>query len=321
MKYKNILETVGSTSTIDITNYFLLEKKFEFLQRKKISIWMKLEKNNPGGSIKDRIALNMIEEAEKQNLLDKDTIIIEPTSGNTGIGLALVGALKGYKVILVMPESMSIERRKIMQSYGAQIELTPKEKGMKGAIDRAVELTSKFKKSWMPMQFANNDNFLAHRKTTAQEILNDFPEGVNYLFCGVGTGGHITGVGKVMKEHFLDTKIYAVMPESSKVLDHGPHTPHLIQGIGAGFIPSILDTQILEQVIYVSNDDAYHATKMLPKRTGILGGISTGANLAAIEKFLNKFSDQNFDQIPDNATLLTFNYDTGERYLSVENLF
>jgi cysteine synthase A len=255
----------------------------------------------------------MIEDAEQKGILNKDSVIIEPTSGNTGIGLALVAAVKGYKLILVMPESMSIERRKLMAVYGADLVLTPREKGMKGAIDRATELVQATPNSWMPQQFENKANVEIHRKTTAQEILKSFPEGLDYLITGVGTGGHITGVAEVLKEKFPALKVFAVEPLLSPVLSGGAPGPHPLQGIGAGFVPSILNKNILDGIIQVEKDEAFTYAKRIVKEEGIFAGISTGASLAGIAK---KLVD-----IPKGSRILTFNYDTGERYLSVDGLF
>lgn len=255
----------------------------------------------------------MIEDAEKRGLLKKDTVIIEPTSGNTGVGLALVAAVKGYKIVLVMPESMSIERRKLMEVYGAEFVLTPREKGMKGAIEKAKELHESMPNSWLPMQFDNHANLDIHRKATAQEILADFPDGLDYLIAGVGTGGHITGVAEILKEKFPDLKIYAIEPAISAVLSGGSPAPHALQGLGAGFVPSILNTSILDGIIQVEKDEAYDYTKRIAKEEGIFVGISTGASLAAVA--------QKLPEIHQNANILTFNYDTGERYLSIEGLF
>jgi len=299
----NILATIGNTPHVLINKLFGDEHK----------VYIKLEKNNPGASIKDRIALAMIEDAESKGLLNKDSIIIEPTSGNTGIGLSLVAAVKGYKIILVMPESMSIERRRLMALYGAEFVLTPREKGMKGAIEKATELVASTPNAWMPQQFDNPANTEIHRKTTALEILNDFPNGIDYMITGVGTGGHITGVAEILKEKFPNLKVFAVEPELSPVLSGGAPSPHPIQGIGAGFVPSILNTAILDGVIQVSKDAAYTYAQRLAKEEGILAGVSTGASLAAVAKKLS--------EIPAGATILTFNYDTGERYLSIEGLF
>ena len=303
MKANNILETIGNTPHVRLNKLYGNQHE----------VWIKLEKANPGASIKDRIALAMIEDAEQKGLLNKDSIIIEPTSGNTGIGLALVAAVKGYKIILVMPESMSIERRRLMALYGAEFVLTPREKGMKGAIEKAGELTAATPNAWMPQQFDNPANTEVHRKTTALEILNDFPDGLDYYITGVGTGGHITGVAEILKQHFPNLKVFAVEPELSPVLSGGAPGPHPIQGIGAGFAPSILNKDILDGVIQVSKEDAFMYAQRLAKEEGILAGISTGASLAAVAKKLA--------EIPAGAKVLTFNYDTGERYLSIEGLF
>lgn len=302
MKYQNILETIGNTPHVKLNKLF-----------KTHQVWIKLEKANPGASIKDRIALAMIEDAEKKGLLNPDSIIIEPTSGNTGIGLALVAAVKGYKVILVMPESMSIERRKIMNAYGAEFVLTPREKGTSGAVEKAKELAASTPNSFLPLQFNNPANVEIHERTTAQEILKDFPEGIDYLITGVGTGGHITGVSKILKQHFPNLKTYAVEPALSPVLSGGSPAPHPIQGIGAGFIPGVFNREYVDEIITVEKEDAFAFSKRLTREEGIFSGISTGASLAAVSKKLS--------EIPENAVILTFNYDTGERYLSVEELF
>ncbi|MGG7469700.1 cysteine synthase A [Chryseobacterium arthrosphaerae] len=303
MKFQNALETIGNTPIVKINTLFSSDHE----------IWIKLEKNNPGGSIKDRIALAMIEDAEAKGLLNKDSTIIEPTSGNTGIGLALVAAVKGYKLILVMPESMSIERRKIMEAYGAEFVLTPREKGMKGAIEKANELAEETPNSWIPRQFDNPANVKVHTETTAREILNDFPDGLDYIITGVGTGGHITGIAKTIKEKYPNVKVFAVEPELSPVLSGGSPAPHPLQGLGAGFVPSILDITLLDGVITVGKDEAYKYAIDAAKKEGLFVGVSTGAALAAIAKHL--------PEIPTNAKILTINYDTGERYLSVEGLF
>ena len=302
-KANNILETIGNTPHVKINKLYGNDH----------NVWIKLERTNPGASIKDRIALSMIEDAEAKGILNKDSIIIEPTSGNTGVGLALVAAVKGYKIILVMPESMSIERRRLMSIYGAEFVLTPREKGMKGAIEKANELASTTPNSWIPQQFDNPANVAVHKKTTAQEILKDFPEGIDYLITGVGTGGHITGVAEVLKEKFPNLKVIAVEPELSPVLSGGAPGPHPLQGIGAGFVPSILNTKILDEVIKVGRDESFEYAQRVAKEEGILVGISTGASLAAVAKKLS--------EIPKGATVLTFNYDTGERYLSIDGLF
>jgi cysteine synthase len=303
MRANNILETIGNTPVVQLNTLYGSNK----------NVWIKLEKNNPGNSIKDRIALAMIEDAEQKGLLNPNSIIIEPTSGNTGIGLALVAAVKGYKVLLVMPESMSVERRKLMEIYGAEFVLTPREKGMKGAIEKAAELVQSTPNAWSPKQFDNPANVEVHEKTTAQEIITDFPEGLDYIITGVGTGGHITGVAKVLKARFPRLKVIAVEPELSPVLSGGDPGPHPLQGIGAGFVPSIFQKDLIDEVIQVGKEEAFDFARRIAKEEGILVGISTGASLAAVAKKLN--------EIPDGATILTFNYDTGERYLSIEGLF
>jgi len=303
MKANTILDTIGKTPVVKINKLF----------GKNHNVFIKLERNNPGNSIKDRIALAMIEDAESKGLLTKESVIIEPTSGNTGIGLALVAAVKGYKLILVMPESMSVERRKLMSIYGAEFELTPREKGMKGAIEKAAELTQSTPNSWSPRQFDNPVNVEIHKKTTAQEIIEDFPDGLDYIITGVGTGGHITGIASVLKDKFPNLKVFAVEPELSPVLSGGSPAPHPIQGIGAGFIPSIYNSDLIDGVIQVSKDDAFEFARNLAKEEGILAGISTGGSLAAVNKKLS--------ELPEGTTILTFNYDTGERYLSIEGLF
>ena len=302
MKANTILETIGNTPVVKINKLYGNQ-----------NVFIKLERNNPGNSIKDRIALAMIEDAEAKGILNADSVIIEPTSGNTGIGLALVAAVKGYKVILVMPESMSVERRKLMEIYGAEFDLTPREKGMKGAIERAAELVSQTPNAWSPSQFANQANVEVHKRTTAQEILADFPDGLDYIITGVGTGGHITGVASVLKEKFPNLKVIAVEPELSPVLSGGSPSPHPLQGSGAGFVPEIYQAGLIDEVIQVSKDDAFEYARNIAKQEGILVGISTGASLAAVAKKAATF--------PDGATILTFNYDTGERYLSIEGLF
>lgn len=303
MKANNILETIGNTPHVRINRLFSAD----------VEVWSKLERANPGGSIKDRIALSMIEDAEAKGILKKGSVIIEPTSGNTGIGLAMVAAVKGYKIILVMPESMSIERRKLMSVYGATFELTPREKGMKGAIAKALELVESTPNSWMPQQFDNPANIEVHAKTTAQEIIADFPEGIDYLITGVGTGGHITGVGRELKKKFPNVKVFAVEPELSPVISGGEPSPHPIQGIGAGFIPTNLQTDVLDGVIQVSKDDAFAYAQRAAKEEGIFQGISSGATMAALAKKL--------PEIPKGGKVLIFNYDTGERYFSVDGLF
>lgn len=302
MKINSVLEAIGNTPHVRLKKIFPDHE-----------VYIKLEKQNPGGSIKDRIALSMIEDAEKRGILKPGGTIIEPTSGNTGVGLAWVGTVKGYKVILVMPESMSIERRRLAAAYGAELVLTPREKGMKGAIEKAEELQNNTPNSFVPQQFKNQANPKIHSQTTAKEILNDFPQGIDVFITGVGTGGHITGVGEVLKEKFPSVKVYAVEPTDSPVISGGKPGPHAIQGIGAGFIPETLDTKILDGSIQITKDESFKYAKRLAKEEGILGGISTGASLAAIAK---KIKD-----LPNNSVILTFNYDTGERYFSVEGLF
>ena len=303
MKANNILETIGNTPHVRLNKLF--DPAYE--------VWIKLEKTNPGSSIKDRIALAMIEDAEQKGLLKRHSVIIEPTSGNTGIGLALVAAVKGYRIILVMPESMSIERRRLMSLYGAEFVLTPKEKGMKGAIEKAKELSANTPNAWMPQQFDNPANTSIHCRTTCLEIISDFPEGLDYVITGVGTGGHIAAIADVVKKQFPSLKVFAVEPALSPVLSGGNPAPHPIQGIGAGFIPSILDPTTLDGVITVEKDEAFLFTQRLAKEEGILAGISTGAVMAATAKKL--------PELPKGSRVLTFNYDTGERYLSIEGLF
>ena len=302
MKANSILETIGNTPHVRIHRLF---GDYE--------VWVKLERANPGGSIKDRIGLSMIEDAERRGILKPDTVIIEPTSGNTGIGLALVAAVKKYKLILVMPDSMSIERRRLMAAYGAQLELTPREKGMKGAIEKASELAAATKNSWIPQQFENEANIEIHRKTTAEEIFRDFPQGFDMLITGVGTGGHITGVAEVLKKKFPRLKIFAVEPSLSPVISGGQPGSHPLQGLGAGFIPKNLHTQILDGVVQITKEEAFEYAQRCAREEGILVGISSGAALAAVAK---KLSD-----LPRDGKIITFCYDTGERYLSVEGLF
>ena len=302
MKAVSILETIGNTPHV------LFRKLFGTKE-----VWMKLERANPGGSIKDRIALSMIEDAERRGILKPDSVIIEPTSGNTGIGLAMVSAVKNYRLILVMPESMSIERRRIMAAYGAKLELTPREKGMNGAIQRANELAASTPNSWIPQQFENEANIEVHRNTTAKELLADFPDGFDLLVTGVGTGGHITGVGEILKKHFPRLKVFAVEPSLSPVISGGQHSPHPIQGIGAGFIPKNLHKEVLDGVVQVTKEESFEYAQRCAREEGIFVGISTGAALAAVAKKL--------PDLPPKGRLLTFCYDTGERYLSVEGLF
>lgn len=300
MKGNTILDLIGNTPHLKMNRLFGNSE-----------VWVKLERQNPGASIKDRIALSMITEAEKRGDLKKGMTIIEPTSGNTGIGLAMVCAVKGYKLILVMPESMSIERRRVMAAYGAKFELTPKEKGIKGSIEKAKELHAADANSWIPMQFDNKDNLKVHAETTAQEILKDFPEGLDYVVTGVGTGGHITAVGKVLKEKFPKIKIIAVEPADSPVLSGGQPGPHAIQGIGTGFVPSIVDRSVIDDVITITKEEAFEMAQRAAKEEGLFIGISSGASLAAVRKVLAK----------GQGRVLTFSYDTGERYLSIPGLF
>jgi cysteine synthase A len=302
MKANTILDTIGNTPHLKLNRLFGASE-----------VWIKLERANPGASIKDRIALAMIDDAEKSGALKKGMTIIEPTSGNTGIGLAMVCAVKGYKLLLVMPESMTIERRKIMAAYGASFDLTPREKGMKGAIARAQELKEQTPNSWMPMQFDNKANVAIHERTTAQEILKDFPEGIDAMITGIGTGGHITGVAKVLKQKFPQMKVFAVEPADSPVLSGGAPGPHPLQGIGAGFIPSIVDQSLLDGIITITKDEAFAMAKRSAQEEGLFVGISSGASLAAVAKKL--------PELKAGARVLTFCYDTGERYLSSEGLF
>ncbi|MEA4948436.1 MAG: cysteine synthase A [Petrimonas sp.] len=302
MKFNNILESIGNTPHIRLSKLFPHHE-----------VWIKLERQNPAGSIKDRIALSMVEDAEEKGILKPGGTIIEPTSGNTGVGLSFVGAYKGYKVIIVMPESMSVERRRLIGLFDSELILTPREKGMKGAIEKAKELQSEIPGSWIPQQFKNPANITVHAEKTAKEVLNDFPEGFDYLITGVGTGGHITGVGRELKKKFPAIQVIAVEPAASPVISGDSPGPHAIQGLGAGFIPDTLDLNVLDGVIKVSNEDAYAYARKLAREEGILGGISTGAALAAVA--------QKVPQLAGNKRILTFNYDTGERYLSIEGLY
>lgn len=298
MKVNSVLETIGNTPHIRIQRLF-----------GDAEVWIKSERSNPGGSIKDRIALAMIEAAEKSGDLQPGGTIVEPTSGNTGVGLAMVAAVKGYKLILVMPESMSLERRRLMLAYGASFDLTPREKGMKGAIERAIEIIGQTPNSWMPQQFENPANIEVHVRTTAQEILNDFRDTpIDMIITGVGTGGHITGVAETLKQVWPDLKTFAVEPTLSPVISGGQPGPHPIQGIGAGFIPANLHTGALDGVIQVDPNDAKDFARRSASQEGLLVGISSGATLAAIAQ---KLKDA------PGSRILGFNYDTGERYLSV----
>ncbi len=302
MKYNNILETIGNTPHVRLSKLFPDQE-----------VWIKLEKQNPGGSIKDRIALAMIEEAEKEGLLKPGGVIIEPSSGNTGVGVSFVGLMKGYKVMVTMPESMSTERRKLISLYGAELVLTPRELGMKGAIAKAEELKESIENAWIPQQFRNMANPNIHASATAQEIIADFPEGFDYLITGVGTGGHITGVGTELKKLFPNIEVIAVEPVESPVISGGNPGPHGLQGIGAGFIPDTLDVQVLDSVIQVAKEEAFEYTRKMAQVEGICCGISTGASLAAVAKKCGKLTSK--------KKILTFNYDTGERYFSVEGLY
>ncbi len=300
MKANSILDTIGRTPHVHINRLF----------GPNTHVWIKSERSNPGGSIKDRIALAMVEAAEKSGALKPGGTIIEPTSGNTGVGLAMVAAVKGYKLVLVMPDSMSVERRRLMLAYGASFDLTPREKGMKGAIARAEELAAQTPGAWIPQQFENPANIDVHVRTTAQEILADFPDGLDALITGVGTGGHLTGVAQVLKAKFPQLKVFAVEPTASPVISGGSPAPHPIQGIGAGFIPKNLDTTLLDGVIQVDAEAAREMARRSAREEGLLVGISSGATLAAIA--------QKLPELPAGARVLGFNYDTGERYLSVE---
>jgi cysteine synthase A len=300
MKAKSILDTIGGTPHVRINRLFGATH----------DVWIKSERGNPGGSIKDRIALSMVEDAERSGKLVPGGTIIEPTSGNTGIGLALVAAVKGYKLVLVMPDSMSVERRRLMLAYGASFALTPREKGMSGAIARAQELAAETPGAWIPQQFENPANIDVHVQTTAQEILADFPDGIDVLITGVGTGGHLTGTAQVLKQKFPKIKVFAVEPAASPVISGGKPSPHPIQGIGAGFVPKNLHTQLLDGVIQVDAEAAREMARRSAREEGMLVGISSGATLAAIA--------QKLPEIAPGSTVLGFNYDTGERYLSVE---
>ncbi len=303
MKAENILETIGNTPHVRLNRLF----------DSRVQVWVKLERANPGGSIKDRIGIAMIEDAQRRGAIKPGALIVEPTSGNTGIGLALAAAVMGYRLVLTMPESMSVERRRYLKALGAELVLTPKEQGMAGAIDKAHEIAAQTPGSWIPQQFENAANIEIHERTTAREILADFPEGVDYLITGVGTGGHITGVGRVLKASFPQTRVFAVEPSASPVISGGQKGPHPIQGIGAGFVPRNLDRKVLDGVIQVDAAEAFSYAVRAAREEGIFLGISSGAALAAVAKKL--------PEIADGARVLTFCYDTGERYLSVDNLF
>ena len=303
MRYDSILATIGGTPHVRVNRLF----------DDAIEVWSKLERANPGGSIKDRIALAMVEDAEERGVLKPGSVVIEPTSGNTGIGLAFVCAVKGYRLILVMPDSFSIERRKLMAAYGAELELTPREFGMKGSMARADEIAAEIPDAWIPSQFANPANPAIHRRTTAEEIARDFPDGLDYLVTGVGTGGHITGCAEVLKERWSQLKVYAVEPTLSPVLSGGSHSPHPIQGIGAGFIPEVTRPELFDGVVQVAPEDAMDYARRSAREEGVLVGISSGASLAAVAQLR--------PQIADGSRVLVFNYDSGERYLSVDALW
>lgn len=303
MKANNILETIGNTPHVRINNLFPADYE----------VWVKVEKTNPGGSIKDRIALSMVEDAETKGLLKSGSVIIEPTSGNTGIGLAIVAAVKGYRLILTMPESMSMERRKVLKALGAELVLTPKKEGMKGSILKAEELAAAIENSWIPLQFENPANVNAHRKFTAREIVADFPDGLDYLISGVGTGGHISGVAEVLKKEFPKLKVFAVEPENSPVIEGGNPGAHALQGIGAGFIPGNLNTGLLDGTIKINKNEAFEYARKAARKEGLFVGISSGASLAAVAKKIK--------ELPAGSRILTFAYDHGERYLSVEELY
>jgi len=300
MKAANVLATIGNTPHIRINRLF----------GSAAEVWVKSERANPGGSVKDRIALAMVEDAEKSGALKPGGTIVEPTSGNTGIGLAMVAAVKGYPLVLVMPESMSVERRRLMLAYGAKFVLTPREQGMKGAIAKAGEIVASTPGAWMPQQFDNPANIDVHVRTTAEEIAKDFPEGLDALITGVGTGGHITGCAMVLKKKWPQLKVFAVEPTASPVISGGKPAPHPIQGIGAGFIPNNLKTELLDGVIQVEAEDAREMARRCAREEGLLVGISSGATLAAIQ--------QKLKELPAGARVLGFNYDTGERYLSID---
>ena len=302
-KANTILDTIGNTTELRINKLF----------DPRVEVWVKLERENPGGSIKDRIALAMIVDAEKRGVLKPGSIIVEPTSGNTGVGLALVAAVKGYKLILVMPESFSVERRKLMAAYGATFELTPRELGMKGAIAKARELVAATPNAWLPMQFDNPANVEVHRRTTAEEIARDFPDGLDYIFAGVGTGGHVSAVGEILRPRWPKLQVFAVEPELSPVLSGGTHSPHPLQGIGAGVIPGNYHADAVNGIIQVAAPDAFSFAVRAAREEGLFVGVSSGAVLAAVAKKL--------PEIKDGARILAFTYDTGERYLSVPGLF
>jgi cysteine synthase A len=301
MRADNILKTIGNTPVVRLNRLFGPD----------VEVWMKLERANPGASIKDRIALEMVEDAERRGILKPGSVIIEPTSGNTGIGLAMVCAVKGYTLILVMPESMTLERRRVMAAYGATFELTPREKGMKGAIAKAQELVAANPNAWMPQQFENDANVEAHRRTSVPELIADFPEGVDAIITGVGTGGHITACAELLKPRWPGLKVFAVEPAKSPVISGGAPGPHPIQGIGPGFIPKNLKKELLDGVVQVEAEAAYDMARRAAKEEGLLIGVSSGASLAAVK--------QKLPELPKGSRILTFCYDSGERYLSVDN--
>lgn len=303
MRFDSILGTIGDTPHVRVNRLF----------DDGIEVWTKLERANPGGSIKDRIALSMVEDAERRGVLKPDTVVVEPTSGNTGVGLAMVCAVKGYRLILVMPDSFSIERRKIMTGYGAELELTPRELGIKGAVAKAQEIAAELPDAWVPSQFENPANPEVHRRTTAEEIAADFPEGLDFLVTGVGTGGHITGCAEVLKERWPGLQVHAVEPTLSPVLSGGEHSPHPIQGIGAGFIPEVARPELFDGIVLVAPEDAMAYARRSAREEGVLVGISSGASLAAVAQLR--------DRIPGGSRVLAFNYDSGERYLSVDALW
>jgi cysteine synthase A len=307
MKANSILDTIGNTPHLRIN------RLYAGVAAQDVAVWLKLERSNPGGSIKDRIGVAMVEDAERRGLLKKGSTIVEPTSGNTGIALAMAAAVKGYRCILVMPDSFSMERRRVLTAYGAELELTPRAIGMEGSIAKAREIVAATPGAWMPMQFDNPANVEIHKRTTAREILGDFPEGIDYLFAAVGTGGHISGVSEVLKQKMPKLQVFAVEPAKSTVLSGGTHTPHKIQGIGAGFIPTNFHASAVDGYIQVTEEEAFEYAARATKEEGVFVGPSSGATLAAVAKKL--------PVIPAGSTVLTFCYDTGERYLSVEGLF
>jgi cysteine synthase A len=306
MRFDNILQTIGNTPEVRINRLYRDVAP-------DAEVWLKLERANPGGSIKDRIGIAMIEDAERRGILGPGSVIVEPTSGNTGIGLAMAAAVKGYRLIIVMPESMSVERRRDIAAYGAELVLTPKEAGTKGAIDKANEIAAATPGGWVANQFDNPANVDIHRRTTAQEILRDFPEGIDFLITGVGTGGHISGVAEVLKKTMPNLKAFAVEPVKSQPIAGGTHSPHKIQGIGTGFIPGNVNRAVIDGTVAVTEEDAFAYAQRAAREEGIFIGISSGASLAAVA--------QKLPEIPKGARVLTFCYDTGERYLSVDGLF